>query len=98
VNRDYLKCTTNRPGEPCIYMKKDGCMVLTGCQSVVEECAGCRHARQDGYCEITPWPVSKWDKEWPCNYATHVKKEGPGPGAKKLNPLKASKRQKRGQE
>jgi len=103
--KDFLECTTKRPGYRCLYMKPDGCMILGGCQAVVAECNGCKHivplenpqniyeVRAQGLCEITPWPISKWDNGKRCNCATHIRPEPTREEKKKkLNPLKASKR------
>jgi hypothetical protein len=62
-------------------------------QPIVEPCHGCGHVRShDGnaYCRVYASPEKKWELKM-CNFATHKHIEKTG-DARKVNPLKASKR------
>lgn len=91
-----LACATLKKGKTCIFMKRNGCNYNGGqCHPVVEACDGCSRveAFSDGkFCQVFAEPALKWNAR-ACNLASHVnnnqEKEG---NAKKLNPLKASKR------
>ena len=90
-------CQTIRKGVECPFMTASGCSYNGGkCHVIVEACQGCsRSAEYDTgwYCAACPEPSSKW-KTGNCNMATHVKAATQVESAKKLNPLKASKRGK----
>jgi hypothetical protein len=89
-------CQTIKAGTECIFMKKSGCTYNGGqCHPIVEACQGCDRIVQfptGSYCNSYCEPRLKW-MNGSCNLATHVKKAQNNAGAvKKLNPLKASKR------
>jgi hypothetical protein len=88
-----MNCTTIKNGVHCTFMSSSGCGFTGGsCLSVVESCKGCDRisAYATGeYCNSYPNPSVKWEFGR-CNFATHLKIEKQE--AKKLNPLKASKR------
>jgi hypothetical protein len=91
-----MVCQTIKAGTECIFMGKSGCTYNGGtCYPVVEQCQGCERAIQfptGYYCNSYSEPRLKW-ANGTCNFATHVKKAQNTNGvAKKLNPLKASKR------
>jgi hypothetical protein len=91
-----MVCQTIKTGTECIFMAKNGCTYNGGkCHPVVESCQGCDRIVQyptGPYCNSYSEPRLKW-VNGPCNFATHVKKVQTNNGAtKKLNPLKASKR------
>ena len=91
-----MVCQTIKAGTECIFMAKGGCTYNGGkCHPVVEQCQGCDRIIQypnGSYCNSYSEPRLKWTNG-SCNFATHVKKvqNNTGP-VKKLNPLKASKR------
>lgn len=88
-------CTTTRKGHDCVFMSAKGCTYTDGtCQEAVEPCEGCARIVEIEtgiFCTVCAAPAAKW-KIGNCNMATHVKLEGPAEGAKKINPIKASKR------
>lgn len=95
-----MECTTNRPGDQCQYMKKNGCAYMSGaCFGIVEKCEGCdRIVSNDAgkFCSVYPHPEMKWQRGV-CNFATHVKPEiKQDSTGKAINPLKAAKRASRG--
>jgi len=64
-----------------------------GHQPIVEQCVGCAHIRAlgaDYYCKTWAEPEEKWGLGI-CNFATHAKVQSVE-AAKRINPLKASKR------
>ena len=66
-------------------------------QPIVPQCEGCGRVEMTdevGYCSVYRNPEYKWSVG-ACNTATHVKSEVVM-SAKKLNPLKASKKAARG--
>jgi len=91
-----MDCRTVRQGRACTFMTDKGCSFNGGiCHEVVEQCRGCRRATEVSagwYCQAYPDPSKKWG-HGSCNMATHVVNETTGNQAK-LNPLKASKRQR----
>ncbi len=92
-----MNCNTTREGHECSFMSNTGCTYNGGtCHPAVEACQGCDRtvAVEDMvYCRSYPDPAAKW-RYGACNFATHVK--GEMKEAPKLNPLKASKRARRG--
>ena len=60
---------------------------------IVEQCHGCGHVRSHddaAYCRVYASPAKKWELKM-CNFATHARIEETS-DARKVNPLKASKR------
>ncbi len=94
-----MQCQTVRAGQECFFWKKQGCTFEGGsCIEIVKECEGCKHIiefESKKYCSKYPDPVSKW-LTGPCNLASHLPVEEKEVVAKKINPLKASKRMSRG--
>ncbi len=92
-----MECTTTRDGHSCNFMTGNGCTYNGGtCHPAIEACQGCDRAESAGdlmYCQSYPDPAAKW-RYGVCNFATHVK--GEMKVAVKTNPLKASKRARRG--
>lgn len=94
-----LACATLKQGKPCIFMKKSGCSYNGGrCHVIVEACQGCDRVEvyaAGSFCSVFAEPESKWIGG-SCNMASHVQKAVEDEGAaKKVNPLKASKRSRR---
>ncbi len=91
-------CTTVRKGYDCPFMTAKGCSYNGGrCYEIVEACKGCSRMTEvetGWYCGAFPEPALKW-KNGVCNMATHVKAAETATQAK-INPLKASKRARRG--
>jgi len=94
-----IKCTTIRPGTPCVHMAKRGCTFAEGrCFPVVEQCAGCgkiADVNGEKFCGMYAKPADMWKDEKPCISATHIEHKV-ATIEQKLNPLKASKRASRG--
>lgn len=95
-----MNCATLRLGTECVFMKEKGCSFNGGeCYPIVEACQGCAHIVEESagkFCDTYGNPAAKWVLGR-CNYATHVSNgNGAKEPAKKLNPLKASKRSVRG--
>ena len=94
-----MVCQTIKAGTECIFMGKDGCTYNGGtCHTIVEKCQGCDRVVEYStgfYCNSYSEPKLKW-LSGSCNLATHIKKVQNNNGAKKLNPLKASKRNNAG--
>lgn len=94
-----LACTTVKSGKSCVFMKRNGCTYNGGkCHTVVESCTGCSNIEEipaGNFCRIFAEPSLKWNTGQ-CNMASHrengQEKDG---SAKKVNPLKASKRNSR---
>ena len=90
-----MVCQTVKEGTECIFMGKNGCNYNGGqCHPIVDQCQGCDRAVEYAagfYCNSYSEPRLKW-LSGTCNLATHVKKTLNSNEAKKLNPLKASKR------
>jgi hypothetical protein len=90
-----MVCQTVKAGTECIFMGKNGCTYNGGkCYPIVEECRGCDRVVEYPtglYCQSYSEPRLKW-LSGPCNLATHIKKAQNNNEARKLNPLKASKR------
>jgi hypothetical protein len=77
-------------------MKKNGCTYNGGqCHPVVASCAGCSNVEEfsaGNFCRIFAEPALKWNAV-SCNMASHIMAErAEEAAAKKVNPLKASKR------
>jgi hypothetical protein len=93
-----MVCQTVKVGAECIFMTKKGCTYNGGtCHPVVDNCNGCDRAIEypSGlYCNAYSEPDLKWGNGI-CTLATHIKKSNGTVEAKKLNPLKASKRKGR---
>lgn len=93
-------CATVRTGTECVFMKEKGCSFNGGqCYPIVETCVGCAHVMElptGKFCDTYGNPASKW-VSGRCNFSTHVSNgNGEKEVAKKVNPLKASKRSARG--
>jgi len=90
-----MVCQTIKAGTECVFMGKKGCTYNGGkCHPIVEECHGCDRIVEyatGAYCNSYSEPKLKW-LSGSCNLATHIKKAQNSNGTKKLNPLKASKR------
>jgi len=91
-----MVCQTIKAGAECIFMGKNGCTYNGGqCHPIVEECKGCDRIVEYPtglYCNSYSEPRLKW-VSGSCNFASHIKKVQSNNGVvKKLNPLKASKR------
>jgi hypothetical protein len=88
-----MNCATLKEGTYCSFMTASGCSFNGGrCYVIVENCQGCDRVSKQAtgeYCSSFPNPAIKWEFG-KCNFATHIKVEKLE--AKKLNPLKASKR------
>lgn len=94
-----MTCTTMKEGKSCIFMKKSGCSYNGGqCHLVVEACEGCDHVEvyaAGTFCSIFAEPELRW-LSGACNMATHVERDAQDDAsAKKVNPLKASKRSRK---
>ncbi|GAF73446.1 unnamed protein product [marine sediment metagenome] len=61
---------------------------------VIEKCIGCKRIVDEDYCKVYLYPTLKW-RLGKCNFNTHCR-EVPVSGKKKMNALKASRRQARG--
>jgi len=94
-----MVCQTVKVGTECIFMTRTGCTYNGGaCHPIVENCNGCGRVVEypSGlYCSAYSEPALKW-ANGTCTLATHVTKNNGTVEAKKLNPLKASKRNSRG--
>lgn len=93
----YMECGTVRPNRPCPHMSLDGCQLIGGCQPVLVLCEGCKRIEEypeASYCAVAPQPLRKWANGKVCNMATHIEREQVV-AAKKINPLKASKKARR---
>jgi hypothetical protein len=80
-------------------MKKSGCGYNGGqCHPVVDDCQECGNMEtlpNGNYCRVYAEPFLKWT-QGPCSMSTNGNgKEEKGTAAKKINPLKASKRSRR---
>jgi hypothetical protein len=79
-------------------MSKKGCGFNGGsCHIIDPRCGECNKIMtldSGSYCKAYPDPASKW-LYGNCPGASHIKKEAAAP-APKVNPLKASKRSKKG--
>ncbi len=94
-----MLCTTIKPNTECPFMTAKGCSFNGGvCLPIVEACKGCKRAVEypsGWYCSATPDPSKKW-KNGVCNLATHVDNNIAVESKDKINPLKASKRSRKG--
>lgn len=66
-------------------------------QAIVPQCEGCTHVTGSGdarFCDAFNNPAAKW-MTGACNLGTHVQRKA-GDAAKKVNPLKASKKAMKG--
>lgn len=63
-------------------------------EKVHDKCIGCKKVDSDQFCVVYIKPSIWWDKRGGCSIATHVSKEAVK--EKKVNPLKASKKAKKG--
>jgi len=90
-----MVCQTVKLGTECIFMAKNGCTYNGGmCYPIVDQCRGCDRVVEypSGlYCKSYSEPQLKW-LHGPCSLATHAKKLQDRVETKKINPLKASKR------
>lgn len=88
-------CATTKKGFECNYMTRQGCSHAgSDCGRILDKCEGCSFVVEIGdhkVCKSFPDPASKW-MFCSCNLATHVQRKIPGAEAKKVNPLKASKK------
>ncbi len=93
-----MVCQTVKVGAECVFMSKKGCGYNGGtCYPVVNDCNGCDRVAEYPtglYCRAYSEPALKW-ASGTCTLATHVKRDNGTVEAKKLNPLKASKRNSR---
>ena len=91
-----MVCQMIKVGTECMFMRKNGCSYNGGkCYPVVEQCQGCDRASEyptGVYCSAYPEPRLKWVNGNSCSLGTHVKKAQAADNGKKINPLKASKR------
>jgi hypothetical protein len=94
-----MVCQTVKVGTECVFMNKTGCSYNGGkCHPIVDNCNGCDRVTEYPaglYCKAYSEPALKW-VPGPCSLASHVKINNGTGEAKKLNPLKASKRKSRG--
>ncbi|MDM8522869.1 PxxKW family cysteine-rich protein [Desulfococcaceae bacterium HSG8] len=92
-----MVCTTVRKGVECAFMTAKGCSYNSGtCYQATEACNGCNRRAEFStgwYCTAVPEPSMKW-KNGNCNLASHITAQ-PAEAAKKINPIKASKRSKK---
>jgi hypothetical protein len=90
-----MVCQTVKIGMECIFMGKNGCTYNGGrCHPIVDQCRGCDRVVEYPaglYCKSYSEPRLKWSNG-PCSLATHAKKVQERTETKKINPLKASKR------
>ena len=90
-----MKCATMKADTECLFMSKNGCSFNGGkCHPVVEQCQGCNYVVSfptAEFCKTYGDPRIKWSDNR-CNFATHLQVDNGGNKGKKLNPLKASKR------
>jgi len=93
-----MVCQTVKVGADCMFMTKKGCTYNGGtCHPVVDQCNGCDRVAEYPaglYCKAYSEPALKW-VTGTCTLATHVKRTNGNGETKKLNPLKASKRNSR---
>ncbi|MFQ5692010.1 MAG: PxxKW family cysteine-rich protein [Nitrospinota bacterium] len=93
-----MNCTTIRQGTDCVFMSRGGCGFNGGqCYTVVEQCEGCKYVVEfptGKFCQVSPDPAGKW-AFGACNLASHLGKKQADAG-RKVNPLKASKRSRKG--
>ena len=92
-------CSTIKPGKTCVFMKKSGCGYNCGqCHPVVDDCQECGNVEalpHGSFCRVYAEPSLKW-MQGSCNMSTNGNgKDEKEAVAKKLNPLKASKRSQR---
>jgi hypothetical protein len=89
-----LKCVVFEGDIMCNFSTGKACSFVGGqCHPAVEACEGCDSIREIGeydYCSLYGSPDGKW-AYGKCPSASHIKEDTPV-AAKKLNPLKASKR------
>lgn len=64
-------------------------------EKVHEKCVGCDKIDSDQFCIVYIKPSIWWDKRGNCPVATHISKKV-AVAEKKVNPLKASKKAKKG--
>jgi hypothetical protein len=92
-------CTTTRKGMECFFMSEKGCTFNGGtCHEIIEKCNGCEHivvVNGKSFCRAFPDPSAKW-AFGPCNLATHVERKVKE--ERKINPLKAAKREAKGKK
>ena len=90
-----MVCQTVMAGTECVFMTPKGCRYNGGkCYPIVDSCNGCDRVTEYPtglYCKAYSEPALKW-VTGPCPLATHVKRNNGTGNAKKVNPLKASKR------
>jgi len=96
---DMLICSTMKQGRACIFMRKSGCSYNSGkCCLIVQACEGCDNVEvfaAGTFCKIFAEPELKWNSG-ACNMASHAQSSAQEDApAKKVNPLKASKRSQR---
>ena len=93
-----MVCQTVKAGAECVFMSKKGCNYNGGtCYPIVDSCNGCDRVVEYPtglYCKAYSEPALKW-ATGSCTLATHVKKNNGTRETKKINPLKASKRNSR---
>jgi len=90
-------CATTKKGTECSFMTAKGCSFAGGtCKEIVAKCEGCANILAVGdkkYCKTFPDPKAKW-MFGVCGLATHIVRKAEE--AKKVNPLKASKKAMQG--
>ena len=92
-----MLCQTIKSGVECAFMAKGGCGFNGGsCVTIIDKCEGCNKIMEISsgkYCKIYPDPTAKWAMGG-CPTASHLKREVKE--EQKINPLKASKRSRKG--
>ncbi len=92
-----MLCQTIKSGMECGFMTKSGCGFTGGsCVAIIEKCEGCNKILESAtgrFCKVYPDPIAKWSLGG-CPTASHLKREVKE--EQKINPLKASKRSRKG--
>ena len=93
-----MVCQTVKAGAECVFMSKKGCNYNGGtCYPIVDSCNGCDRVVEYPtglYCKAYSEPALNWASV-SCTIANNVKKNNGTRETKKINPLKASKRNSR---
>ena len=99
---DSIICKENRPGKACLLWTKNGCSYEGKCRKAPTICYNdekevCDFLAEDGYCDAYARPDLIWRYNQCClRTFGWPKEEESSKHGKKLNPLKASKRKKKG--
>lgn len=83
--------------DPAVLAKMPTTLSGNAAHKIAEQCVGCAHVQEIGdakFCKAYADPASKW-QFGSCNLGTHVVRKLGGE-AKKVNPLKASKKAMKG--